>query len=140
MAQIGTADDGEALPKRTVSPSPDQRVVVLLYADSDCPARSSRRIGRADAPVRGDDGQMGETEESIPEGALARLSELQHLVGRAVQAWEGGDLQTAYDAANAAMPAAAGAAAALNRLLELDRARAESDQGQPGGPAGQWLG
>ncbi|MEW1913000.1 hypothetical protein AB0442_32005 [Kitasatospora sp. NPDC085895] len=83
---------------------------------------------------------MGEREESIPEAAPAGLSELQHLAERAVQAWQDGDLQTAYDAATAAMPAAAGAAAALNVLLELEQARAEDDQDGPGGPAGQWLG
>nr|WP_257019568.1 STAS domain-containing protein [Streptomyces sp. TLI_235] len=71
---------------------------------------------------------------------LDRLTELQDLTDLAADAWQRGDLQTAYEAATAAMPAAAGASAALNVLLELERARAESDQERRGGPAGQWLG
>ncbi|MEV8097996.1 hypothetical protein [Kitasatospora sp. NPDC085879] len=79
-------------------------------------------------------------EAAVPEAALAKITELGELAARAARAWHGGDLQGAFGAVNEAMPVAAAAAAALNVLLEVDRARAGRDEPGEGNEASAWWG
>ncbi|MFD9125001.1 hypothetical protein [Kitasatospora sp. NPDC059571] len=84
---------------------------------------------------------MSDPYEHDPEAVPTQLAELQTLATKAVAAWRAGDRHGATEAATAAVPASAAALSALNVLLELDRARAESDRAsQNQGTAGQWLG
>ncbi|MGW6915377.1 hypothetical protein ACWGB8_16400 [Kitasatospora sp. NPDC054939] len=82
-------------------------------------------------------------DSGLPVLALAKLTELQHLADQAVEHWHRGDLPNALEAAGKAMPAAGGAAAALNALVNLERAPSAAgtgDRGRGEQPASQWWG